>query len=103
MFSFAQGGIVRQKEEGSIASLFSSLSGEAAQVLPDRFAELKREIWKDGLVQSWREVLSALEKAVDEVATKGGSVSLVFIFSVRCESGKYNLIVIIIDHPSDCL
>ncbi|KIM77865.1 hypothetical protein PILCRDRAFT_825084 [Piloderma croceum F 1598] len=75
MFSFTQGGPVReQKEEGSIASLFTSLSGEAVQVLPDHFADLKREIWKDSLVQSWREVLFALEKAVDEVAAKGGSI-----------------------------
>jgi hypothetical protein len=80
MFSFTQGGPVReQKEEGSIASLFTSLSGEAVRVLPDQFADLKREIWKDSLVQSWREILSALEKAVDEVAAKGGSVSLVFV------------------------
>jgi hypothetical protein len=80
MFSFSQTGPVRQKGEGSIAAVFTSLSDETAQVLPGRFADLKKEIWKDGLVQSWREVLAALETAVDEVSTKGGSVSLVCVY-----------------------
>jgi hypothetical protein len=63
----------RQKKEGSIASVFTVLSGETVQPLPSRFADLKKEIWKDGLVQSWREVLAELETAVDEVSAKGGT------------------------------
>jgi len=74
MFSVTQAHSSRgQKAEGSIASLFTSLSIGGVQVLPDRFADLKKEMWKDGLVQSWREVLAALETAVDEVSIKGAS------------------------------
>jgi len=70
--------IREQKEEGSIASIFTSFSasGAAAQVLPDRFTDLKKEIWKDSLTQSWKEILAALETAVDEISSQGGSVSL---------------------------
>jgi hypothetical protein len=75
-----------QRAEGSIASVFTSLSG-ATQPLPGHFTDLKKEIWKDDLVQSWREVLTALEGAVDEVCTKGGSVSLHCIFKTNSEVG----------------
>jgi hypothetical protein len=78
MFSVTQAIPAReQKEEGSIASIFTALSGEDAQVLPSRFADLKREMWKDSLIQSWREVLAELETAVHEVSIKGASVRLV--------------------------
>ena len=88
------------KEEGSIASVFTSLSGEAARTLPDRFADLKKEIWKHSLIQSWQEVLAALETAVDEVSTKGGSVS----FARYCGTiGATETIVSLVDYPSGCL
>ncbi|KAI0246765.1 DUF1479-domain-containing protein [Lactifluus subvellereus] len=60
----------KPKEEGSIASVFSSLSGRAP-ALPTRFADLKKEIWEDNLLQSWREVLDELYGAVEEVAERG--------------------------------
>jgi hypothetical protein len=68
--------IREQKEEVSIASVMTSLAVDALKALPDRFADLKKEIWKDGLIQSWREVLAELETAVDEVSAKGAAVSL---------------------------
>jgi len=64
----------RPKDEGSIASIFSSLSGEAAETLPPRFAQLKKELWKESLVQSWRQVVADLREATEEVAAKGSDV-----------------------------
>lgn len=48
-------------------------------LLPPRFVELKKKIWKDSLIQSWREVLIALDKAVEEVTAKGTDVCVVFL------------------------
>jgi hypothetical protein len=64
--------IRKPKKEGSIATVFSSLSG--AVPLPTRFADLKKEIWRDTLLQSWREVLDELYVAVEQVAEKGANV-----------------------------
>ncbi|KAF9461838.1 hypothetical protein BDZ94DRAFT_1262752 [Collybia nuda] len=62
------------KEEGSIASVFTSLTGEAAGEHPPRFASLKRGIWRDGMVESWRQVLSELEVAAERVARLGSEI-----------------------------
>jgi hypothetical protein len=62
------------KQEGSISSVFTTLTSENASVVPPRFADLKKEIWKDSLIQSWREVLEELEVAVDEISTRGSDV-----------------------------
>ncbi|KAI0260969.1 hypothetical protein BC834DRAFT_925695 [Gloeopeniophorella convolvens] len=64
----------KQKEEGSIASVFTSLSGGAEAALPARFSELKKSIWNDALVQSWREVVEELRVATKEVAAKGTDI-----------------------------
>lgn len=67
------------KEEGSISSIFTTLSpGEESIALPDRFTELKRDIFKDELVESWRQVLSELEGTVSEIKEKGNSVSTLY-------------------------
>jgi hypothetical protein len=63
----------KPKKEGTIATVFSSLSG-GVTALPPRFADLKKEIWRDTLVQSWREVLDELCVAVEEVAERGVDV-----------------------------
>ena len=81
----------------SIASFFTSSSGEAAQAPPNRLANLKKELWKDSLVQSWGEVLAALEVAVDEVSAKGGSVS------VTIRMAKLTFHTPSLDHPSSRL
>jgi hypothetical protein len=65
-----------QKEEGSISDIFTSLTGEAAAEHPPRFAELKKEIWNDGMVESWRQVLVELEVATEEVAKRGSEVRM---------------------------
>ncbi|KAF8058535.1 DUF1479-domain-containing protein [Lyophyllum atratum] len=59
------------KGEGTISDIFTTLTGESAAELPRRFAELKKELWRDDMVQSWKEVLAELEGAVEEVATRG--------------------------------
>ena len=64
----------KQKEEGSIANIFSSLSG-GTPALPPRFSELKKEIWTDALTQSWREVCDELHGAVEQITERGTDVS----------------------------
>jgi hypothetical protein len=76
-----------QMEEGPPASLLDLLSREATKSLPDRYADLKKEIWKDSFVQSWQEVLAALETAVDEVSTKGGLVSFALYCGTNGKTG----------------
>lgn len=66
----------KPKSEGSIADVFSSLSGSAPVELPPRFADIKKAIWRDDFVESWREVLGELEIAVEEVAARGADVCL---------------------------
>lgn len=71
-------------EEGSISSIFASLNGEAPIDLPPRFSALKQEIWRDDMVQTWREVLEELETATEEVSRRGSDVSLQYL-----KPGKY--------------
>jgi hypothetical protein len=63
----------KPKEEGSIASVFTSLSG-SAPALPTRFSDLKKEIWRDVLAQSWREVLDELKGSIEKVVARGANV-----------------------------
>jgi hypothetical protein len=65
------------KEEGTISAIFSSLSGGNTHELPRRFSDLKKEIWRDSLLQSWREILYALEAAAEIVAARGSDVSVI--------------------------
>lgn len=62
------------KDEGSIADIFTSLTNEEHNALPDRFSDLKKELWSANMVESWREVLAALEPAVEETAATGSEV-----------------------------
>jgi hypothetical protein len=62
------------KREGTIADVFSSMSGGDACALPQRFSDLKKGMWKDGLIESWRQVLEALEPAVAEIKAKKSDV-----------------------------
>jgi hypothetical protein len=71
----------KPKEEGSIASVFSSLSG-TAPALPTRFSDLKKEIWKEALMQSWREILGELEGSIENVVARGADVLIFSIPSV---------------------
>ncbi|PPQ71598.1 hypothetical protein CVT24_006458 [Panaeolus cyanescens] len=64
----------KAKAEGSIAAIFTSLTDENHVALPDRFAELKRDLWNEGLVQSWKEVLGELESEVEHIAARGAEI-----------------------------
>ncbi|KAI0317605.1 DUF1479-domain-containing protein [Amylostereum chailletii] len=64
----------KPKAEGSIASVFPSLSGIEIPPLPPRFSDLKKEIFSDALVQSWNEVLKELGVATEQVVNEGAKV-----------------------------
>lgn len=67
----------QQKVEGDISAVFTSLRpSDHANVFPPRFAELKRTIWNDALVQSWKEVLEALEVETARIAEQGEKVGI---------------------------
>ncbi|KAJ7656448.1 hypothetical protein DFH06DRAFT_471627 [Mycena polygramma] len=64
-----------QKREGDISAVFASLRpSDSADVFPPRFAELKRTMWNEGLVQSWKEVLDALQVETARIAELGEKV-----------------------------
>ena len=61
------------KKEGTIADVFSFMSSEPPP-LPQRFADLKKQIYNEAIVQSWREVLEELTTVTEEIVTLGGKV-----------------------------
>jgi hypothetical protein len=67
-----------QKEEGSIAAIFTSLTGEDSNTLPQRFSDLKKGLWKDSFLQSWKEILCELEEGVEEISRRGADVSTIY-------------------------
>lgn len=79
------------KEEGSIANAFPSLEGQAPVVLPERFSALKKEIFQENLIQNWKEVLTELESATEEIMARGSDVSSVrnHIFSLFNPCSQY--------------
>ncbi|KAJ7464578.1 hypothetical protein FB451DRAFT_1263902 [Mycena latifolia] len=61
-----------QKDEADISAVFTSLRpSDPKNIFPPRFSELKRAMWNDGLVQSWKEVLEELEVATELIAERG--------------------------------
>lgn len=66
----------KPKEEGSIAAIFTTLTpGEEQAALPERFSTLKKNIFKEELVETWRQVITELESTVGEILEKGNGVS----------------------------
>ncbi|KAJ7698986.1 hypothetical protein B0H17DRAFT_1049881 [Mycena rosella] len=62
----------RQKGEGDISAVFTSLRPSDPQnAFPPRFSQLKRAIWNEGLIQSWKEVLEELEMETERIAERG--------------------------------
>ncbi|KAG5634131.1 hypothetical protein H0H81_003270 [Sphagnurus paluster] len=59
-----------QNQGGDISDIFTSLTGEAAADLPPCFSDLKKTIWNEDMLQSWKEVLEELKVAVEEVASR---------------------------------
>lgn len=62
------------KDTGTIAAIFTSLSGKEASQLPPRFSDLKKSLWRDALVESWRQVLKELQERVIIIAERGTEV-----------------------------
>jgi hypothetical protein len=62
------------KDTGTIAAIFTSLSGKEASQLPPRFLDLKKSLWKDALAESWRQVLKELHERVIIIAERGTEV-----------------------------
>ncbi|KDQ56262.1 hypothetical protein JAAARDRAFT_70590 [Jaapia argillacea MUCL 33604] len=62
--------------KASITNVISSFQSNspAAEPFPARFSALKKQIWKDGLVETWRQVLAELEGAVEEIKEKGSEI-----------------------------
>lgn len=67
------------KREGTIADVFTSLDlGTKVSALPARFAQLKKDVLTDmgathaSIVQTWKEVLAALEVRTKEIVDLGG-------------------------------
>ncbi len=63
----------RPHKEGTIQDLFTALTHEGPP-LPQRFSDLKKELFTEQLVESWRDVLKELETITEEVAAKGTDV-----------------------------
>lgn len=66
--------VPEEKDEGSIASVFSSLGGDAFVPLESRFLTLKKDLFSDALIESWRSVLAALEERTAEIREIGSEV-----------------------------
>ncbi|EPQ32237.1 uncharacterized protein PFL1_00434 [Pseudozyma flocculosa PF-1] len=68
------------KKEGTIASVFATLSGGSLEAaLPARFAELKRSMIRDeahvqALKAAWLDVLTQLQGRVEETVERGGDL-----------------------------
>ncbi|KAI5455364.1 hypothetical protein NCC49_000178 [Naganishia albida] len=69
----------KARAEGTIASVFASLSGEKEVALPQRFAELKRQIMHSKELQNavsvaWADLCRHLADKTNEVAATGNSI-----------------------------
>ncbi|WVQ79010.1 hypothetical protein IAT38_001102 [Cryptococcus sp. DSM 104549] len=65
----------KERQEGDISNVFSSLSGEAEKPFPPRFGELKRKIIGDeanqrALIAGWERLTDRLRKAAGEIEAK---------------------------------
>ena len=65
------------KEEGDISSVFVSLSGASPTALPERFADIKRQLVRgkeSQISSSWKRLLKQLSVENKHVAEKGPAV-----------------------------
>ncbi|KIP10961.1 hypothetical protein PHLGIDRAFT_47251, partial [Phlebiopsis gigantea 11061_1 CR5-6] len=76
------------KTEGTIEDIFSSF--HIAPPFDPRFAELKKDIWKEDMVESWRQVLNDLENVTSSVIEQGSqSVPQVPYLSLKDGLAEY--------------
>lgn len=83
------------KREGTIEDVFSFTEKDSP--LPQRFSDLKREIFRPQLIKSWGEVLSELKVVTKQVASEGPKVMIPPFCC--CEVGIDG----VIGHPPDTL
>ena len=57
---------------GNISSVFDVKTWEVDHQA--RFSELKKAIWKDSMIQSWAQVLTALKEATEQIEFLGSKV-----------------------------
>ena len=72
----------KAKPEGDISSVFSSLSRNKVGPLPQRFANVKRDIVGDKLpllYESWHDLVAALKADIDEIRESGNKVGISFV------------------------
>ncbi|KAH0580175.1 hypothetical protein H2248_001699 [Termitomyces sp. 'cryptogamus'] len=48
------------------------LDGATTSAPPSHLSDLKKALWKDELLHSWKEVLAEPEVAIEEISKKGG-------------------------------
>lgn len=54
------------------------LSGGGTEALPQRFSDLKKQLWRDGMEDRWREVLADLETETQNIKRVGSEVRSLF-------------------------
>ncbi|KAK2739937.1 hypothetical protein FQN55_009111 [Onygenales sp. PD_40] len=67
----------KPKQEGDISAVFSSLSGGESKPLPERFAQVKKQLIKgheDEVLASWKRLLKALADENRFIAENGSNV-----------------------------
>jgi hypothetical protein len=65
------------KREGTISDIFTTLTpGQAPVSLPPRFADLKKELWRDSFIKSWEDILAELKVATEEIVRRGNEVCM---------------------------
>ncbi|KAH8824513.1 hypothetical protein DL96DRAFT_1614299 [Flagelloscypha sp. PMI_526] len=68
----------RPRDEGDISSIFTTLDSEPTQggqsALPERFRDLKQGLFRDELIQSWKEVVDELEVVTERVIETGSKI-----------------------------
>ncbi|KAK3939214.1 DUF1479-domain-containing protein [Diplogelasinospora grovesii] len=67
----------KKKREGDISDSFASMSGKAAEPLPDRFRELKLQLvagHEDKVIASWKRLLGVLRTENDIISRKGPAI-----------------------------
>ncbi|KNZ80292.1 hypothetical protein J132_06408 [Termitomyces sp. J132] len=53
------------------------LDGATTSAPPSHLSDLKKALWKDELLHSWKEVLAEPEVAIEEISKKGGDVRVI--------------------------
>ncbi|KAK9234044.1 hypothetical protein V1525DRAFT_88821 [Lipomyces kononenkoae] len=72
-----QANAIQTKAAGDISSVFPSLSGNGLKPLPERFADLQKNLVvgrKQPIVDAWTRLLASLEKETKEIKARGSHI-----------------------------